>query len=161
MNDLHAPFFALARPSHLWFELDRFLLINVSSSFLLEYDTIPIFWFLLLVFLHWIYDFLKLIDDIFYFHFLEKLQFLRSFSSASGQTRQACWPRNFQLIFCWQGVTIRVSPKSQWLFGLFQVSKKSIFWWLFLVPTRKKSRLENVLKIPRNNKILHSIPVSY
>ena len=43
MNDLHAPFFALARPSHLWFELDRFLLINVSSSFLLEYDTIPIF----------------------------------------------------------------------------------------------------------------------
>ena len=41
MNDLHAPFFALARPSHLWFELDRFLLINVSSSFLLEY--FPIF----------------------------------------------------------------------------------------------------------------------
>ena len=79
MNDLLAPFFALARPSHLWFELDRFLLINVSSSFLLEYDTIPIFWFLLLIFLHWIYDFLKLIDDIFYFHFLEKLQFLRSF----------------------------------------------------------------------------------
>ena len=33
MNDLLAPFFALARPSHLWFELDRFLLINVSSSY--------------------------------------------------------------------------------------------------------------------------------
>ena len=32
MDDLHAPFFPLARPSHLWFELDRFLLINVSSS---------------------------------------------------------------------------------------------------------------------------------